>query len=223
MGTVKQGGWASSTWRWAMALLALAIALYAYRYLAQGVTIAPANVATNRFAGVALVFHAGFGATALLLGPLQFFQRLRARWPRWHRRVGTVYVAACLLAAPAGLLLAFGNSSGPIATAGFGLLAIAWFTTTLAAWRYARARDFVRHRRWMIRSYALTFAAVTLRLYLPIAIISHLDMLDAYRAISFLCWVPNLMVAELYLAASGVGALGASPPRPAPAQGPGLT
>ena len=54
-------------------------------------------------------------------------------------------------------------------------------------------------RAWMTRSYALTFAAVTLRLYLPVAIIAHWDFDASYRAISFLCWVPNLIVAEAWL------------------------
>ena len=52
------------------------------------------------------------------------------------------------------------------------------------------------HRRWMIRSYALTAAAITLRLYLPL--LSHLgipfDM--SYPVVAWLCWVPNLLFAE---------------------------
>ena len=58
---------------------------------------------------------------------------------------------------------------------------------------------FVAHRKWMIRSFALTFAAVTLRLYLPIAQLLPIEFDNAYRVISFLCWVPNLIVAEAYL------------------------
>jgi hypothetical protein len=54
----------------------------------------------------------------------------------------------------------------------------------------------------MIRSFALTFAAVTLRIYLPLAIIQNQGEfpLDAYRAIAWLAWVPNLIVAELVIA-----------------------
>ena len=58
---------------------------------------------------------------------------------------------------------------------------------------------FVEHRAWMIRSFALTFAAVTLRLYLPVSFLLELNFADVYRATSFLSWVPNLLVAELYL------------------------
>ena len=207
-------------WLWVAALLAFVIALTAYRYLLPGMPGAAPNVVGNRFAHTgALVLHAGFAATALLLGALQFFPRFRARWPAWHRRAGTVYVICCLIGGCAALPLALGTTAGPIGTAGFGLLALSWLGATAQAWRYAKARDFVRHRRWMIRSYALTFAAVTLRIYLPVAIVTHLDIGAAYQAISFLCWVPNLIVAELWLR-FGAG-LRTSPPLAAAAQTPG--
>lgn len=51
----------------------------------------------------------------------------------------------------------------------------------------------------MIRSWALTLAAVTLRVYLPLVMALDLPFLPWYRAISFLAWVPNLIVAELWL------------------------
>ena len=51
----------------------------------------------------------------------------------------------------------------------------------------------------MIRSWALTLAAITLRIYLPIVGVLGLEFLPWYRAISFLAWVPNLMIAELWL------------------------
>lgn len=194
----------SAVWLWTATVLAMAIALTSYRYLLPGMPAGATNIVANRFAHTgALALHAGISATALILGALQFFPRLRARWPAWHRRAGTVYVICCLIGGCAALVLAFGTTSGAIATAGFGLLAIGWLGSTAQAWRYVRARDFVRHRRWMTRSYALTFAAVTLRLYLPVVFIGHLDFTPSYQAISFLCWVPNLIVAELWLRFSG--------------------
>jgi len=205
---------------WIAAILAALIGVSSLRYLVLGVAGAPDNVAANTYARTgALVFHAALASLALILGAFQLFPGFRARWPAWHRRSGTVYVISCLLAGVAGLLLAAGASSGPIATAGFGLLAIIWIGCTAQAWRLARAHDFVRHRRWMIRSYALTFAAVTLRLYLPAAIIAHLDVVTAYRAISFLCWVPNLIFAELWLRRAAP--FRTSPPLASPSRNPG--
>ena len=210
----------TNLWLWTATVLAAAIALTAYRYLLPGMPGGAPNIVANHFTRTgALVFHAAVSATALLLGALQFFPRFRARWPAWHRRSGTVYVICCMVGGCAALLLAAGATSGPIATAGFGFLALSWLGCTAQAWRYARARDFVRHRRWMTRSYALTFAAVTLRLYLPVLFIAHLDFLVGYRAISFLCWVPNLFVAELWLRYGG--GVRTSPPLAAASQIPG--
>ena len=189
-----------TAWMWLVIVLAAFIAIGSYRYFLPGSPGAAPTVAANRLAPTgALVVHIACAATALLIGPLQFIAVIRARWPRWHRRLGTAYVGLCLAGGMAALVLALGASTGPISTAGFGLLAIAWLFCTANAWRFARARDFVRHRRWMIRSFALTLAAVTLRLYLPVIFIAHLDFNSSYRAISFLCWVPNLLIAELYL------------------------
>ena len=66
-----------------------------------------------------------------------------------------------------------------------------WIVTTSLAWRRAMKSRFTEHRAWMIRSFALTLAAVTLRLYLPLAAIMSIPFDNAYRAISFLAWVPN--------------------------------
>jgi hypothetical protein len=185
---------------WLVTVLAVAVGLVSYRYLLPGMPGgSPAIVSNhlNRFGS--LVRHAGLASTALILGALQFFSGIRRRWPAWHRRSGTAYVVCVMLGGAAALVLAFGTTSGPVGSAGFGLLAVCWLGATANAWRLARAKDFVRHERWMTRSYALTFAAVTLRLYLPIAAVAHLDFMAAYRAISFLCWVPNLVVAEILL------------------------
>jgi uncharacterized membrane protein len=204
---------------WLAAALAIGTAIVSYRYLVPGQPGAIPNILANRFANPALIVHVAGAATALLLGPLQFFGVIRRRWPRWHRRIGTVYVLGCLVGGLAGLALALGSTSGPIASAGFGALAVAWLIATATAWRFARARDFVRHRRWMIRSFALALAAVTLRIYLPIAQIAQLDFHVSYVAISFLCWVPNLIAAELYLALWAP--LRTSRPLAAPSQSPG--
>ncbi len=74
---------------------------------------------------------------------------------------------------------------------------------TLLGWRAVLQGRFAVHRRWMIRSWALTLAAVTLRLYLPLVMVLDLPFLPWYRAISFLAWVPNLVVAELWLRRAG--------------------
>lgn len=180
------------------AFLSVGVALYAWHYLAPGAFVPP-EVAANLFARPWLVVHASLAGVALAVGPFQFLPGLRGKRPQLHRLMGRTYVFACLVGGTAGLPLAVGSSAGPIAAAGFGALAVVWLITTGQAFRLALAGRYAEHRRWMVRSFALTFAAVTLRLYLPIAPIAGLDFMEAYRAISWLAWVPNLIVAELYL------------------------
>jgi uncharacterized membrane protein len=157
----------------------------------------------------AFYLHIAFGGLALLLSPLQFATRLRTRAPSVHRAVGRVVLGSIAIAGTAALVLAPHSLAGTVGTLGFGLLAVLWLTFATVAFRAIRRRDVATHRRWMVRTFALTFAAVTLRLWLGvlIAVQSGLAGVDpdvafdrAYLLVPFLSWVPNLLVAEWYLA-----------------------
>lgn len=185
---------------WAlMALLALAVAGYA-------VALLLASPARNGFVRTLLLvsplagpLHFGGGAIALLAGALQAHRGLRLRRPDVHRWLGRLYLLAVLASGSAGLLLATRSTAGPIAQWGFGTMAVLWLVTTVVGWRRARAGRYLAHRDWMIRSYALTLAAVTLRLWLPASQVAGMPFLTAYVAIAWLCWVPNLVLAEWFL------------------------
>ena len=181
-----------------LAILAVLVAVLSYRYVLD-IGPVPPNIASNRFRTWWLAMHAMFASTALLVGAVQFSAALRERRPGIHKSIGRIYVVSCLLGGVAGFLLALGSSAGAGASIGFGGLAIAWIATNVLGWRSALTRRLAAHRRWMIRSWALTLSAVTLRIYLPIAEVSHMPEEASYAAISFLCWIPNLMVAELVL------------------------
>jgi uncharacterized membrane protein len=186
-----------------MALMCLGVALVSARYFLPEVPFpAPPMVIQMAYWPLAVLAHVAGGVTALTLGAFQLVTR---RGPRriWHRWAGRVYVLACLIGAVSGFWLALHAPAGPIATAGFGSLAVAWLVTTAMGWRKAVAGDFAQHRRWMIRSLSLTFAAVTLRIMLPMIPLTGLSFDDGYRAISFLCWVPNLLLAEAWLRVFG--------------------
>ena len=187
-----------SGWWWTSASLCTLVALFSYRYF-FGVGPVPPTIAANLQLRPWLVVHVAGAATALLVGPLQLLAGLRARRPMLHRVLGRVYVAGCFGGGLAGLVLATGASTGPVTTVGLGGLGLAWIGATALAFAAALQRRLVAHRAWMIRSFALTFSAVTLRLYLQLLFVLPVRFDDGYRAISFLCWVPNLMVAELWL------------------------
>ena len=181
-----------------VAVLSAGVALFSYRYVAK-VGPVPPNVASNRFRNPWIIVHAASAATALLLGPVQFLPALRRRWLSVHRWTGRTYVVGCLAGGASALVLAAGTSSGMIAGAGFGALGVVWMYVTSQGWRAARARRWPEHRRWMVRSFAMTFAAVTLRIYMPLAGKLGFDLMRAYPAIAWLCWVPNAVLAESYL------------------------
>jgi uncharacterized membrane protein len=148
----------------------------------------------------ALLLHVVFGPLALALGPLQFVARIRARWPGLHRAIGRGYLASVLLAAVGGLLLAphaFGRAATSV---GFGVLGVLWLFAAWMALACIRRGDVAAHRRWVMRSYALTFAAVMLRVWLlGLAGLAGLRFESAYAIAAWACWIPNLMAAELLI------------------------
>ena len=160
----------------------------------------PAIRAANQLMPIPLLLHAMFASIALATGPFQFLPGLRTRRPKLHRWTGRVYAVACIVAGAAGLIVATHASGGPIAGVGFAALAVTWIATTAAAWRAALARDFDRHRMLMRYSFAMTFAAVTLRLQVPIglALLGFHSYADFSRWLAYTCWIPNLIAVRLY-------------------------
>ena len=142
------------------------------------------------------VAHMMLGGLALGFGAFQFSNRIRIERPRLHRRLGMVYVLTVTVSGTAALLMAPFSDGGLTGHYGFGMLAVLWLTTTGMAYAKVRAHDYEAHREWMIRSYALCLAAVTLRVYLPVSAIAGIPFDEAYPVISWLCWVPNIIVAE---------------------------
>ncbi len=180
-------------------LLSVGVGGYALYHAATGFEHLP--LTNPMFDPWGLRVHVAASGVAMLLGAFQFFRPLRRKAPALHRWMGRIYILACIVGGLAGGAIALSSTAGPIAGWGFFLLAVLWVPFTMMAWVSAMRRDFDAHERWMIRSFALTFAAVTLRIYLPVAsVMSHGFPLEAYRIIAWAAWVPNLIVAELFIA-----------------------
>ncbi|MFZ6009211.1 MAG: DUF2306 domain-containing protein [Bacteroidota bacterium] len=146
----------------------------------------------------AFYMHISFGAVALLTGWSQFSKKVRNKFLKWHRFLGKIYLIAVLGSGMAALYIAMFANGGLVSVIGFSGLAIGWLFTTTQAYVNIRKKEIDAHRYWMIRSYALCFAAVTLRIWLPFFQLGlHMDFIEAYRIIAWLCWVPNLIVAEM--------------------------
>ena len=145
---------------------------------------------------VALYAHLIGSLWALATGPFQLNARLRAASLARHRWIGRSYVAGVLVGDGALALAPFAET-GAVARLGFATLGALWIAFTATAFVRIRNGDRTAHRRWIIRSYALTLAAVTLRAYLTFTGVAQVPFETAYPVIAWLCWIPNLIVAEL--------------------------
>ena len=137
------------------------------------------------------------GGLAIMLGAFQFHTGLRNRWTNVHRFCGRAYVAMVLTGAVAGLLLAWHAPQSPATRLGFASLAFVWFYSGCMAYLAVRAGNIPLHRQWMIRSYALTLAAVTLRIQLAVyQEVMGLTFKEGYAIVAWFSWIPNLVIAE---------------------------
>ena len=117
-----------------------------------------------------------------------------------HRTLGKVYVVGALMTGLSGLYMAVFAYGGWITQWGFGAMAAALLVTTLMAYLKIRARRIVEHRAWMIRSFSVLFAAVTLRIWLPVlTVLYDGDFTPAYQWVAWISWVPNLLWAEWFV------------------------
>jgi uncharacterized membrane protein len=100
----------------------------------------------------------------MVLGPLQFVRRLRARYPQVHRWSGRVFLAASAIVGVSGLRMALGKTVGGLDEKAAILLFGTFFLVALAkALWHALRREFAQHREWMIRGYAVGLAVATIR------------------------------------------------------------
>ncbi len=181
-----------------MALLAMLMALLAARYI-------PANpddyfpeqrtvYEDNTFAILAHIFGA---SVAMVLGPFQFLPAQRRQRIGLHRWMGRLYLTGVAVGSAFGFYMAWLAYGGIISSLGFATLAVLWFYTGAMALREARRGRIPAHRDWMIRNFALTFAAVTLRIWLVmLSEVAGIEFISAYRAVAWLCWMPNLLIAQ---------------------------
>ncbi len=183
-----------------LVILSLTIAAYAfvsYGLLPFDAVVDPLLSVTFKAHTFALYSHVFAAAIALSLGAFQFSSRLRAKRLELHRWMGRVYLSVgVLIGGISGLFMALHAFGGVTAQLGFACLAVAWLYTGARAYAAIRTGDIVSHRRWMIRNFSLTFAAVTLRLYIPVSVAAGAAFEDAYPIIAWVAWVPNLIVAE---------------------------
>lgn len=148
----------------------------------------------------AFYVHIVTGSIVLITGIFQFNRWIRTHHAAWHRSAGMIYLFVILIfTAPSGLVMSLYANGGLVAGAGFALLALLWWYFTLQGFLHAKLKNWEVHRECMIRSYALTFAAVLLRLYSFFFALAGFRGEFVYILIAWISWVPNLIVIEIWI------------------------
>ncbi|UZD23624.1 DUF2306 domain-containing protein [Algoriphagus halophytocola] len=191
----KKFGW------WIFAFLCTIIGLYPALYfildrnfgLLQSKT---EELLLNPIWNAAFYTHIILGGLSLLIGWTQFPKAFRDKNRKIHKKIGMAYVTFAFFSSLAGIYIGLYATGGIVSIMGFVFLGIIWLFTTMMGWVTAKRLNFDAHEDWMIYSYAACFAAVTLRIWLPILITLHQgEFIPAYRMVAWLCWVPNMVVA----------------------------
>ena len=134
----------------------------------------------------------------LIAGFTQFSTALLAKYRRVHKMIGYLYVVIVIfLAAPSGIFIGYYANGGVTAKISFMLLGILWLFFTAKAINAILNRNIVKHEQFMLRSFALAFSAITLRLWKVILVyLFHPAPMDVYQIIAWLGWIPNLLLIE---------------------------
>lgn len=153
---------------------------------------------------IAFYGHISFGGLALLSGWSQFSKKLRSKRLNLHRNLGKIYVISVLISGLCGVYLGFFATGGIVSSLGFVSLGIIWLFTTGMAYFAVKRKDMSLHQGMMVYSYAACFAAVTLRIWLPLLTLTLGEFLLAYKIVAWLCWVPNILFAYLWVRRKGL-------------------
>jgi uncharacterized membrane protein len=148
-----------------------------------------------------LLPHGVAGACAILLGPLQFSDRLRARFTKMHRVVGRIYIAGAMVLAPLGAYIQYfeERNGGPRSfTIAAGVDAFLLMTTTAIALGFILKGKVQQHRQWMTRSFAVALVFVEVRV---IAGVTGWEKLGtpAIETIVWTCLAFSLLIGDIVL------------------------
>lgn len=146
--------------------------------------------------------HVFTSVFVLIAGATQFSAWIMKKSVKTHRVMGWIYIVVILaFSGPGAFVMGIHANGGLPARISFILLSVIWYVVTAMAFYQVRKKDYARHGEFMLRSYALTLSAITLRLYL--IIINHfhfgLSPVNKYILVAWLSWIPNIIIAEILI------------------------
>lgn len=145
--------------------------------------------------------HLAGGSIAVLSGMAGFFTKWIKPSSTGHKIIGKIYfISIMFIGGPTGLYLGFYAEAGYLATIGFIGMSTAWMVPTFISVYKITKGDIAGHHKWMIRSYSMTLAGVTLRIMTPLGIYFFNWSYDfAFVITAFIPWMFNLGLAELII------------------------
>lgn len=163
-------------------------------------SVAPISWFAHVLAGVA------FGIT----GPVQFVRALRNRFGALHRLSGRIFVVSGVIIGLSGLslLTQLASVRTPLADIVRGVFGLALLIALAMSMAAIKDRDFLRHRAWAIRAYALGMGLGAVALvFFPIYIITGQAPTGLVSDFLFVgSWVLTIAFAEVVIRhSSGYG------------------
>ncbi|MFG3433318.1 DUF2306 domain-containing protein [Lysinibacillus fusiformis] len=154
---------------------------------------------------VMIQLHIALAIIALMTGPLGLSRALRMKNPHLHRWNGRIYVMVIVFNILPGYYVALYANGGIWSTIGFFILNTLWLHTTINGYRFIRKGQVHRHRSWMLRSFFLTFANLTI--YILVTILHYVAGLPygfSYSLGAWLAFIINLVLAEIVIRKSTI-------------------
>lgn len=163
----------------------------------------PEDSAHLAVAPISLFVHALAGFAFGITGPVQFVRALRNRFGALHRALGRIFVLSGAVIGLSGLsiLAQVTSQRTPMLDIARGFFGLALLVALAMAMVAIRNRDFLRHRAWVIRSYAIGMGLGTVALvFIPLYIITGQPPIGPLSDILFVVtWVMNIVVAEVII------------------------
>lgn len=154
---------------------------------------------------VMIQLHIALAIIALITGPLGLSRAMRMKKPHLHRWNGRIYVMVIVFNILPGYYVALYANGGIWSTIGFFILNTLWLLTTINGYRFIRKGQVHRHRSWMLRSFFLTFANLTI--YILVTILQYVAGLPygfSYSLGAWLAFMINLVLAEIVIRKSSI-------------------
>ena len=174
---------------------------YVVRYAFPRLIPTEENYGEYYYARVGWVFiHVFTGIVAIILGPFQFMRSIRSKRMPLHRTMGKVYLVAILISGTCGIYLSLTSRVNLAYAMGLFFLSVSWLVSAYLAYISVRRKNIEQHKEWMLRSYTVTLAFVTFRVFEDI--LHSMDLWERWEILtlmSWACWAVPLLIIEVYI------------------------